>query len=279
MANIWKNTVITAKGAALQAKAMAGGKIEVTSVRAGAGVVPVDELVNQTGISDIRQEATLRQPQTHDNTAILPVYLTNEGVYAAYELTQIGIYAADPDEGEILYAIGQCETPKHIPAVTEMPYSLTWNFHFTLASGLEMTVTLHPAGYVTDCEFEKHVKEFETQIANFKAQIEALQKSLDDLSQGYSGGFEEHINDQGYFHGSSFVTSETGVKYKFGKDEYGLYLDVFDGEEPEIVLFELGDDMDAEFYAEIDGDLKSIDNAVDSDEELTDDNYCIEVSE
>lgn len=172
MANIWENAIITNKGISLQAKVMAGGEIELTSIKVGAGSVPIDRLAVQTAVSNIKQTATVNGFRRTGNTAIIPVYLTNEGVTQAYDLYQVGFYANDPDEGEILYAIAQCTTPKHIPTETEMPlYSLTWNFHFTMSNEQNLTVNIASALYVTREEFNKHVDESEDKYAPKKAPV------------------------------------------------------------------------------------------------------------
>ena len=41
---------------------------------------------------------------------MLPVKLSNEGIDLKYSMYQIGVFADDPDEGEILYMICQTST-------------------------------------------------------------------------------------------------------------------------------------------------------------------------
>ena len=149
MADIaWEKSVITKKGFALQAKSMVGvgGEIAITSVKAGAGYVPMEQLVDQTDVSDIRQTLTIQDPEYDVDTAVIPVYLSNDGLGSAYDLRQIGFYAQDPDEGEILYAIAQKLEPQNIPIPAEAPgFALVWNFHFSLSHETVIEVKLNPA--------------------------------------------------------------------------------------------------------------------------------------
>ena len=158
MANIWENAVITNKGVALNAKVMAGGKINITSVKSGSGTVSTAVLMNQTSVSDIKQTLSLKPIQKNGNTTILPVMLENDGLTSAYDLRQVGIYAEDPDEGEILYMLAQNTQARHVPSESEIPgYSLVWNFHITVANGVEMEVYVNPAGAVPLDKYEKEV--------------------------------------------------------------------------------------------------------------------------
>lgn len=156
MANVWENAVITNKGIALQAKMLAGGKaVKITSVKSGSGSVQVAALMNQENVSGIKQSLTIKPLQKIDHTVILTAMLTNDGVTSAYDLRQVGFYAEDPDEGEILYMIAQNTESRHVPTEAEVPgYSLIWNFHLTLSNGVNIEVNVNPAGYVTEGNLE-----------------------------------------------------------------------------------------------------------------------------
>lgn len=146
---IWEKAVITQKGFALQSKSMVGvgGEIKITSVKAGAGVTTnTSYLQNMTDVAGIKQILTIQQPEYGVDTTIIPVYLSNDEITEAYNLRQVGFYAEDPDEGEILYAIAQNAEARRIPAAAEAPgFALVWNFHFTLSNETNITVKLNPA--------------------------------------------------------------------------------------------------------------------------------------
>lgn len=147
MANIWENAVITNKGVELQAKILAGGEITITSVKVGAGSVPVSQLNEQLAVSNIKQTAKIQKLEHDGSTVVIPVHLTNEGVSTAYDLRQVGFYATDPEEGEILYAIAQNTVARHIPSETESPgYRLHWRFNFTISNNVNLNAVVDPAG-------------------------------------------------------------------------------------------------------------------------------------
>lgn len=159
MANVWENAVITNKGIALQAKMLAGGKsVKITSVKSGSGSVQNTALMNQENVSGIKQTLTLKPLQKINHTVILTAMLKNDGVTSAYDLRQVGFYAMDPDEGEILYMIAQNTESRHIPTEAEVPgYSLIWNFHFTLSNGVNIEVNVDPAGNVNEAKLEERL--------------------------------------------------------------------------------------------------------------------------
>ena len=161
MSIAWEKALITDKGFALLAKSMVGvgGELTITSVKAGAGSSPVSELKKQTDVLDIKQVLTIQQMKRNGDTAIIPVFLSNAGRTEAYNLRQVGFYAEDPDEGEILYAIAQNSEARHIPTEAEAPgYGLVWNFHFSLSNDVSMNVVVNPSGYATNADLEAAMK-------------------------------------------------------------------------------------------------------------------------
>lgn len=150
MANIWENAVITNKGVELQAKILAGGTITITKVKTGAGTVPITQLNEQLAVSNVKQTASVQPFEKNGNIVVVPVMVSNEGLTTAYDLRQVGFYATDPDEGEILYAIAQNTEPRQIPTAAESPgYALYWKFHFALSNDVNLEVEVDHSGFIT----------------------------------------------------------------------------------------------------------------------------------
>lgn len=146
---LWENTALTEKGTALQNKLYDGQTLKIIRVKAGAGEVPPVNLRQQTEITDERQEITLQPVRTENGKAVIPVLLENTELKEGYELHQIGFYAEDPEEGEILYCIAQTPTGKNIPSAAESPgFSITWNFCFQSSDTAPFEIVLDSAGLV-----------------------------------------------------------------------------------------------------------------------------------
>lgn len=151
--NIWSNGVITNKGLALQAKLFEGTTLKITRATTGTGYVTPGLLQQQTDVSGARQNLsfrTLSYPSL--GKCKLPCYLTNDKLDTGYTAMQVGLYAIDPDEGEILYFITQAEpgTGTIIPSKTEMPgYNAEWNFYFQYGQADAVTVHVDPSNSAT----------------------------------------------------------------------------------------------------------------------------------
>lgn len=160
--NIWANAVITDKGLALQAKLIEGNTLEITRAVAGAGYVTPGLLQKQTEVTSPAQTLKFKAITYPENgKCAVPVVLSNDEVDAGYTAMQIGIYATDPDEGEILYFIAQAEsgTGTIIPSNSEMgSYQAEWTFYFQYGQADGVNVTVDLANTVSRAEMESYIR-------------------------------------------------------------------------------------------------------------------------
>ena len=161
--NQWANTVLTDKGAALLAKLTQGNTLHITRAITGSGFVTPGLLTKQTEVSAPKQELaikTVSYPET--GKCAIPMVLNNAAVSIGYEATQVGIFATDPDEEEILLFISQApdaESGTIIPSASEMPgYSAEWTFYLQYGQADGVTVTVDPANTVSREEMESYIK-------------------------------------------------------------------------------------------------------------------------
>ena len=102
----FKSAVITKKGNALLAKVIAGSvKLEFTKIAVSADILSGD-LASKTGIGTIKQVQKVASvvKQNEANVKVSTSF-SNTGLTAGYYVRNIGLYAMDPTEGEILYSI------------------------------------------------------------------------------------------------------------------------------------------------------------------------------
>lgn len=159
--NIWQNAVITEAGLALEAKLVAGTSLTITKAVSGSGTVPVANLPQQTAVTSPQQTLTLR-PATYQSggTAAVPVYLVNDSLTTGYTATQVGLYAQDPDDGEILYFIAQANsgTGTVVPSNSEMPgYTAEWTFYLTYGQADTVSVTVSGANTVSQAQAQNMI--------------------------------------------------------------------------------------------------------------------------
>lgn len=161
--NIWQNAVLTNKGLALQAKLIAGTTLNITRAVTGSGYVTPGLLQQQTAVTGIKQTMNFR-PITYPESGkcCVPAYLTNDGLATGYTAMQVGLYATDPDEGEILYFIAQAAsgTGTVIPSATEMPgFNAEWNLYFQYGQADTVNVTVDPSNTVSFSALENELAE------------------------------------------------------------------------------------------------------------------------
>lgn len=149
----WENAILTTKGKALLAKLTSGHTLSLVRAVTGAGYISPDILKYQTGVTDEMQALSFAtQSYPEKGTCAVPVRLFNTGISVGYTAKQIGIYAMDPDEGEILFLIAQSNgVGTDIPSESEMPgYSAEWTFYLQYGQADGVNVTVDPANTVNE---------------------------------------------------------------------------------------------------------------------------------
>lgn len=93
--------IFTQKGKELELKVRAGTPLTITRVTAGSGGT------GESAGTLAQEKQTLMAGKRHvrGSTVTLPVTLVAALAEEDYTLTEVGVYAQDPDEGEILYRI------------------------------------------------------------------------------------------------------------------------------------------------------------------------------
>ena len=176
----WAGAQLTAAGRALQAKVIAGVcKLELTKVKLGDG--------SESG-SDIDVMTDLRSPKsvlgissiTHeDNTCTVTGLILTSTVNVGYYAREWGVFATDPDVGEILYAISLDNVPDWVPPSTaSVTVSAAYAMDIAVSNAENIVVQIDPAGLVstemlaraaglrqTDTEYAAGAVLFDTQLA------------------------------------------------------------------------------------------------------------------
>lgn len=163
--------VITDTGRALLAKMIAGsGNICFTKVSTSSMAYEEVQLSGLSGLSDVKQTSLISGVSRTSETAIeVEAAFTNADLVEGYHMRALGLYAVDPDEGEILYAAatelsGCCYMPAY-NGVTLSGILLTLVTTVGNAESVSLEVT--PAGIAT----LKDVQMVQADIQTVKAQL------------------------------------------------------------------------------------------------------------
>lgn len=224
--------VITQKGQALIAKVLEGTATDVdfTKIAASKATFTVDQLEKLTALPDVMQEEKISYKTRTNNVAVqIETAFNNTKLTVGYPMNTLGLFAVDPDEGEILYAAcaetsGYCYMPPYNGITVSGAYI---RLITTVGNADNVTLEVNPAATATF------------------ADVQRLQKQIDELA-----------------------AKPTGVPLIIGATEPDVapVLWFNTGEIPEIntvVFLELGADGDmSDILAGIDGKNRPVMNAM-----------------
>lgn len=214
--------IITNKGQALIAKVLAGtGDIEFTKVDTSETEYQLDALQNLTELTGVKQTSLVSKvSRTNDVAITVEAAFTNTGLTFGYYVKTLGLYATDPDEGEILYAVsieqsGNC----YIPASNGTTVTgLYLKFVTTVGNADNISLEVNPAAFalvgdiqdlqsqIDDLETflgysgagspaiakEEDIEELQEQITDINSEIEIISNDIEDL-QGRVSNVEAFI--------------------------------------------------------------------------------------
>lgn len=118
--SIFFNKGLTDKGRALQLKAQAGTQLHYTQFKIGDGQLGGQSITSLTGMISVKKTLPVtRLKMTPPNQATVGFVITNQDITVGFTLREVGLFAQDPDEGEILYWYGNAaDTADYLPPGT-----------------------------------------------------------------------------------------------------------------------------------------------------------------
>lgn len=163
--------IITNNGQALMAKMIAGqGDIEFTRIAISSTEYNENQLQNLTSLSNIKQ-TTLVSKVTRTNDVAIKVEagFTNAELKTGYNMNTLGLYALDPDKGEILYAVSKkTSNDGYMPAYNGVTVSAAvFQLYTTVGNSDNVSLEVNPGAYATI----GNIQELENEIADLKAYI------------------------------------------------------------------------------------------------------------
>lgn len=141
----WSNATMTDVGADLQAKVNAGKtKLTFTKIKVGSGVNATNPLA-LTDVISSKWETTNFVVKQEGKIVSVDTFITNTGIHEAFRMSEIGLFAQDPDKGEILYAYLTDPEPDRIPAEggsVVVSQELTIGMVFSNTGNVSLTVNM-----------------------------------------------------------------------------------------------------------------------------------------
>ena len=149
----WGKPVLTKQGLKLQAKVDAGNAMQLTKCRLGSGTIGSgQQLEDLTELVAPVQTLPIASVTYSDDShaCIISAVADNSTVTTGYYLREFGIYAKDPDDGEILYAVASDSEPDFIPAKgTSTVISQEIGVALTFANAANVTAAVNTSATAT----------------------------------------------------------------------------------------------------------------------------------
>ena len=141
----WSNATMTDVGADLQAKVNAGKtKLTFTKIKVGSGVNATNPLA-LTDVLSSKWETTNFVVKQEGKIVSVDTFITNNGITEAFRMSEIGLFAQDPDKGEVLYAYLTDPEPDRMPAAggsVVVSQELTIGMIFSNTGNVSLTVNM-----------------------------------------------------------------------------------------------------------------------------------------
>jgi len=147
--------VITGKGQALMAKLIAGSGIaNFSAIKTSSTVYTQEQLASLTSLTNIKQSTSISSISRINDTSVnIKGALNNKDLATGYTVNTIGLYAIDPDEGEILYAVARATQAGYMPPYNSITSSgILFDFVITVGNAANVTVTVNPAAVATQAD-------------------------------------------------------------------------------------------------------------------------------
>lgn len=146
--------VITDKGSGLAMKALTGdAAVRFTKIAASSRQYPEEGLAQLAALEDIRQQCGVSEVGAKgEATAGVRGVMPNTDLEEGYYIRTVGLYADDPDEGEILYGVsaelseGGCYVP---PYKHQTVSSLYFNLCVSVGSSHSVELRVDPGAVAT----------------------------------------------------------------------------------------------------------------------------------
>ena len=155
MANL-KEVRLTKAGRILQAKAETGTPLKLTRFKIGSGQMTWEEADVAIDLKEPRESMGITSnTATVDGICKVQCTLTTKGIQEGFYARELGLFAMDPDLGEILYLIALATEPDMIPpesigAIITVDYS----FNIVVSNIDNLSLNIDPSGLVTRGQLE-----------------------------------------------------------------------------------------------------------------------------
>lgn len=205
----FRKAVITQKGLALLQKTqMQNIKLEFSKIVSGSGSYTEDEVLDgATALKQQMQEFPFSSVNIVDPQTIkLVSVISNEGLQSAYYIREIGVYATDPDEGEILYSLAVAYPDKadYMPAYDgAAPVTIGLDTFQAVSNSENVTIRADTGAYASAEDLKMLTERFEAFVKNNpRVMFGSVDTEIDNNTVLFITDEEQAVGD---FSGASYT--------------------------------------------------------------------------
>lgn len=200
----FKRVVITRNGQTLMAKLMSGtGTVEFTKLGVSSTTYTDTQLEALTSLTGVKQTAPITNIARNNNASVtVEGAISNEELTVGYYMQTIGLYAKDPDAGEILYAVTNASVAGYMPPFNNRtPSGAQFKLTTTVGNAENVTLQIDPSAVATIGDINR----LETSLTDLQAYVGYAEKGVLGLEADFENNKFTRIGDAvGRTPGASF---------------------------------------------------------------------------
>ncbi|MGH2110127.1 phage tail protein [Aerococcus urinaeequi] len=200
----FKRVVITRNGQTLMAKLMSGtGTVEFTKIGVSSTTYTDTQLESLTSLSGVKQTAPITNIARNNNASVtVEGAISNEELTVGYYMQTIGLYAKDPDAGEILYAVTTASVAGYMPPFNNRtPSGAQFKLTTTVGNAENVTLQIDPSAVATIGDINR----LETSLNDLQAYVGYAEKGVLGLEADFENNKFTRLGDAvGRTPGASF---------------------------------------------------------------------------
>lgn len=157
----WSSSQLTSLGQALEAKVTAGTTTLVfTKMKLGSGNTTPGDIAAMTDLTApemVLGISSCAVSEADSTVCEVVAVASSSDVVSSFAVRETGLFATDPDEGEILYAVSIDTVPDTMPNNTvASPVTVSYQMDIIAANAANVTAIINPAGLVTTSILQAH---------------------------------------------------------------------------------------------------------------------------
>ncbi len=220
MAN-WQGAILTNKGRSLQAKVEGGlCQLALTKLKTGDGTLaPGQTLEALTDLVSPKQNIGISAVVVdEDQPGVVYVkgILSNAELTTGYLVKELGLFATDPDDGEILYAVTVDSNPDYLQGNTSATIiTEALKLAIAVSNTSDVTPTLDPEGLLTVEDMNIHNADADAHDGILQKVRTLCADIVTHLASNAAISISELSTDSIFYRLLSFALNAAGVRYNF----------------------------------------------------------------